>query len=125
MSNYFSNLEKQKYMNLTTFRKTGAGVTTPVWFAQDGVGLVVITPANSGKAKRIRNNPRVQVGPSDVRGNSLGESVQAQARIMQGDETKHAEPLLAKKYGLRYQFFSLQWRLAGIKHLLIEITPSA
>ena len=60
-----------KYLNLETFRKTGLGVRTPVWFAADpsskldsrDAKLSVYSIADSGKVKRVRNNPRVRVAP--------------------------------------------------------------
>ena len=61
---------KTKYLNLETFRKTGVGVRTPVWFAEDPasangapVTFYVYTLPDSGKAKRVRNNPKVRVHP--------------------------------------------------------------
>lgn len=119
-SNYFSHLTKHQFINLTTFRKTGVAVSTPVWFAQDGNRLVITTDASSGKAKRIRNNPRVELAPSDMRGKPLGDKVQAQARILQGDEAKAAEKLLKKKYGLQYSMFGMANRNGRV---FIEIIP--
>ena len=55
--------QKQKYLNLETFRKSGESMRTPVWFVQDGESLYVHTVANSGKVKRIRNNGRVNIAP--------------------------------------------------------------
>lgn len=118
---HFSALKGSQYMNLATFRKSGAAVSTPVWFAQDGNRLVMATDATSGKVKRIRNNPRVTVAPSDMRGKPLGEAATAQARILQGDEAIAAEKLLKKKYGLQWKMFGLAGRNDG--RIFIEITP--
>lgn len=87
-----------KYLNLETFRKNGQGVRTPVWFAASGpVGpdhpktfLYVYSMADSGKAKRIRNNPRVRIAPSDMKGNVTGDWIDAEARIV--DDEQEAEP---------------------------------
>ena len=49
---------KKQYLNLETFRKNGDGVKTPVWFAQEGESLYVMTIPTSGKAKRIRRLAR-------------------------------------------------------------------
>lgn len=54
---YFDN---HQYLNIETFRKSGVGVQTPVWFVRKGDALYVWTQANSGKAKRIHNNGRVR-----------------------------------------------------------------
>lgn len=124
-SNYFSALHGHQYMNLVTFRKTGVGVKTPVWFVLGGNRLVMYTLGTSGKVKRIRNNPRVQVGPSDARGNPLGESVEARARFLQGEEAARAEKMLGKKYGLLYALLNWQRKLSGSKtpRAVIEIVP--
>lgn len=94
----------QKYLNLETYRKTGAAVATPVWFAQndneDGDELYVYSLSEAGKVKRIRNNPRVRVMPCDFRGGPKGEWVEATARLLDGAEANKAQRLLDKKYGL-------------------------
>ena len=61
-------LPRSDYVSLTTFRRTGAPVPTPVWAAPDGDSLVVWTRADSGKVKRLRHTSRVTVAPSDIRG---------------------------------------------------------
>ena len=58
----------RKYLNLVTYRRSGTAVPTPMWFVEEGGVLYVRTPAKSGKVKRLRNNPRVRVVPSDGRG---------------------------------------------------------
>jgi uncharacterized protein len=120
-SDYFSNLTNHQFISLTTFRKSGAAVATPVWFAQDGNRLVMTTDGTSGKVKRIRNDSRVEVAPSDMRGKVLGDAVAAQARILQGDEATAAEKLLKKKYGLQWTMFGGATRNRG--RIYIELTP--
>ena len=94
----------QKYLNLESYRKTGAAVATPVWFAQKdneaGNELYIYSLAEAGKVKRIRNNPRVRVMPCDFRGAAKGEWVEGTARIIDGAEADKAQRLLDKKYGL-------------------------
>ena len=58
-----------QYVSLTTFRKTGVGVPTAVWIARDGDQLVVTTVEQTGKVKRLANNPSVEMRPCDMRGN--------------------------------------------------------
>ncbi len=98
----FDLLNKQHYMNLTTYRKTGAPMVTPVWFALDSDKnrVVVVTAPVAGKLKRIRNNPQVEVGPADMRGRALGATISGQAHTLHDDESKIAEALLNRKYGL-------------------------
>ena len=124
-TNYFSNLTKHQYINLVTYRKSGEGVGTPVWFAQDGNRLFVTTSPEAWKVKRIRKNPRVQVGPSDMGGKPLGAAVDAQARIMSGEECKVADKLLDAKYGLMYKAMRLRARGSNNPNnsVFIEITP--
>ena len=71
--------EKQKYLNIETFHKNGRGITTPVWFVQDGETLHVWTHAGSGKAKRIRRDGAVRVAPSTGFGEPLGKWLPARA----------------------------------------------
>src|SRR5260370_39564431 len=92
----FVSLQGRKYLNIETFRKNGQGVRTPVWFAgkpADAASekLYVYSTADSGKAKRIRNNARVRVAPSDVRGKLLGEWVEARTEIVTATEPDRSE----------------------------------
>lgn len=57
------DLAGERFVLLTTFRASGEPVPTPVWVARDGDVLVVLTPAGSGKVKRLRRDPRVLVQP--------------------------------------------------------------
>jgi PPOX class probable F420-dependent enzyme len=110
-----------KYLNLETFRKTGVGVCTPVWFAQDRDIFYVYTPPDFGKAKRIRNNPKVRVAPCDMRGNLRGAWVDARARICEEPEAAQGQELLRRKYGwlkIVGDFFS---RLRGRTQVVIAI----
>jgi uncharacterized protein len=101
-ANAFAALDGQKYLSLETFRKNGVGVRTPIWFAADkesaAVVLYIYTIGETGKVKRIRNNPRVRVAPCDMRGNVTGEFVEARAEILSGDAAAHGVELLNRKY---------------------------
>jgi uncharacterized protein len=102
----FAAFAGHKYLNLETFKKSGEGVKTPVWFAAEpsanldssDAKLYVYTIGASGKVKRIRNNPRVRIAPCDMRGRVLGEWVDARAEIVTGEEAAHGMQLLNKKY---------------------------
>ena len=93
-----SRFAGHNYISLETFRKTGQGVATPVWFAEERGTLYVYSEAASGKIKRIRNNPRVRVAPCDMRGALRGDYIEATARILEGDEARLADDLLNAKY---------------------------
>ena len=56
-------LADARFVSLTTFRRSGEPVSTPVWVGRDGEALVVLTPAGSGKVKRLRHDPRVEIAP--------------------------------------------------------------
>src|ERR1700730_2695663 len=103
---FFAAFANQKYLNLETFKKSGEGVRTPVWFAADpsanldssAAKLYIYTIGNTGKVKRIRNNPRVRIAPCDARGRLRGEWVEARAEIVTGEEAQRGMDLLNKKY---------------------------
>ncbi|MFF6782971.1 PPOX class F420-dependent oxidoreductase [Streptomyces sp. NPDC012510] len=88
-----------KYLLITTYRKNGTGVPTPVWVVRDGDALAIWTVADSWKVKRIRNRADVLVGPCDVRGNPTGGSVPARAEILDAAGSAACRRLIARKYG--------------------------
>jgi PPOX class probable F420-dependent enzyme len=93
-----ASIERQKYISLTTFRKTGVGVATPVWFGEEGGRLYVMTRGDMGKTKRIRNNPRVRVAPCTMRGTVTGAEFAATARILPAEEHGLARKSINRKY---------------------------
>jgi hypothetical protein len=118
----FTQLTQQHYINVETFRKSGVGVKTPVWFVQDGDIIYVRTIANSGKVKRIRNNGQVNIAPCKVDGALLGDWIPAMAREVKDSQAeKKTDRLLDQKYGLMKKMFSLASTLQGRKYTVIEI----
>jgi len=117
--------EKQKYLNIETFRKNGQGVKTPVWFVEDGEALLVWTQAGSGKAKRIRNDGTVCVVPSTrfASGDPVGEWLPAHAQADESPETiQRLEKMMKKKYGVMFNIFEFLGRLcSGDKYTAIKI----
>ena|ERR1700733_11614179 len=93
-----SAIRNHKYISLTTFRKSGTGVATPVWFGEDGDRLYVMTRSDMGKTKRIRNNAQVMVAPCTIRGKVTGPQVTAAARILPPEEHAHARQTINRKY---------------------------
>ena len=91
-------IQGQKYISLTTFRKTGVGVATPVWFGEEGGKLYVMTRSDMGKAKRIRNNPQVRVAPCTIRGRVTGPESAATARSLPPEKHARARQTLNRKY---------------------------
>lgn len=107
-----------KYINLETYRKTGQAVLTPVWFMTEGEQVIVVTKSETGKVKRLRNNDRVRIVPSGMRGEPQGEWVQGRARFLEKDELDRALKARNKKYGFQAKlaglFSSTKGELVGI-----------
>ena len=97
-----------KYISLTTYRKDGTAVATPVWLVRDDDALLVITDPDSGKAKRLRNNPQVLVSPCDMRGRVKPGAISVPARVELLDDagTARALGLIGKRYGLMGRIFT-------------------
>jgi uncharacterized protein len=95
-----AELQHQKYLSLATFRKNGLAVHTPVWFADENGKLYVMTRSDSGKYKRIRNNPAVKVAPSTIRGKITGPEFPAQARILPPEDWDRARKAIRARYWL-------------------------
>jgi len=109
-----------RYVNLTTFRRDGRAVSTPVWFAIEGNHLVIWTAAQSGKAKRLRHTDEVTVAPCDVRGRVKGPSIKARARLLPASDGPRIESLLNQRYGLTKRLYSAGM---GLWHRLIVRQP--
>lgn len=105
---HFAPLAGAEFMVLTTYRRSGVAVPTPVWFAQvDGV-LYVTTGADAGKVKRLRANPVVQVAASDRVGTVLGLAVAGRGRVLERDEEAVARTALQQKYGAQFTTLTTQ-----------------
>lgn len=111
-STSLTSLENQKYISLTTFRRTGAAVATPVWFVQLQNTLYIYTDATAGKVKRIRNNPQVQLASCTMLGKVKGPIITGVARIVtDSQEQVRAEAALNAKYWLARSLLSLLYRM--------------
>jgi len=99
------DLDTARYVSLTTFKKDGSAVATPVWITGSEGSYVVTTGDTAGKTKRLRNNPAVRVQVCDLRGR-----VKPPAPIYTGEGEVRAEPeslaaaeeALATKYGWQF-----------------------
>lgn len=89
-----------KYVSLTTFRKDGTPVATPVWLAVDGGELFIVSDADAWKVKRVRRTSRVTVVACDVRGRVAPDAVPVEgvARVLDEAGTQHVRRLIARKY---------------------------
>lgn len=120
-----------KYLLVTTYRKNGTPVATPVWVVRDGDALGVWTVSDSWKVKRVRNRADVLVGPCDVRGRPTGEQVPGTAEICDAATTARYRRLLARKYGVLGRLTLLGSRLRrgldgtlGIRVTLTSAPPA-
>ena len=100
MSTIPAELRNQNYARLATFRKNGAAVYTPIWFAEKDDKLYVMTRSDSGKYKRIGNNPQVKLAPCTMRGKIIGPEFPARARILPAAEWDGARNAIRSKYWL-------------------------
>lgn len=87
-----------KYLSLTSFRRDGTGVATPVWFVEADGRLLVGTDADSYKVRRIRRNPRVTIAPCSATGRLGGTPVPARARLLPDTELPRLDRLMGDKY---------------------------
>ena len=102
----FDHLSAERFISLTTKRTSGETVATPVWFAQMGDRLVVGTFSDSGKVRRLRRDPVVQVAPCNFRGLVKGPYIEAIADVLPQGDHSGAENALGDKYGWQWKMFS-------------------
>ncbi|MEU9853275.1 PPOX class F420-dependent oxidoreductase [Streptomyces sp. NPDC047974] len=114
-------LAASRYVLLTTFRRDGRAVPTPVWVMRDGDCLAVWSAADAGKVKRIRSSGRVTVAPCDWRGTPKGEPVPGVAELPADRDTAHYLDLMKRKYGLVARVGLLGSRLKGPGHRMAGI----
>ena len=108
------DLDHHRYVSLATFRRNGAEVATPVWFAALGARLYVVTSDDSGKVKRLRNTPKARVAPSNARGRVQGAWQPATARLITDPQIiDRARAALRGKYGLQMWMAELLSRATG------------
>ena len=109
-----ATLDRQRYVALATFRRSGAEVRTPVWFAAMDGKLYVFTAGDAGKVKRLRHSSRARIAPSDARGNVRGEWWDAEARVVAEPRViERAHAAMRAKYGWQAQVGDLLSRLTG------------
>lgn len=100
-------LGRARYVSLTTYRKDGTGVATPVWHAVENGELFIWTRDDAWKVKRIRNNGRVVLAVCDVRGRIApgATTVEGTARVLDVSENDRVRKLLTRKY--TWQFWTI------------------
>ncbi|MQY17231.1 PPOX class F420-dependent oxidoreductase [Nocardia macrotermitis] len=101
MDNPFGAVGTANYVLLTTFRKDGTPVGTPLWAALDDGKLFVWTVTDSWKVKRIRRNPAVTLQPCNVSGTPRGAVVNGTARILDEADSDRVRRLIKRKYSIQ------------------------
>jgi uncharacterized protein len=96
----FEPLVKRRTALLTTYKRDGTPVATPVTIAVERDHAYVRTWDGAWKAKRMRNNPAVVVAPATIRGRPRGEPISAHSRLLEGAEAKHAARAIARRQPL-------------------------
>ena len=98
----FDDLARQTYISLTTFRRDGRAVATPVQCVTDGERMLVYTKSTTGKVKRLRHTPRATIVACDMRGRPKkdAEPTDVSVRFVDPSEFARADELMKQKYGL-------------------------
>ncbi|MBY8999838.1 MAG: PPOX class F420-dependent oxidoreductase [Candidatus Heimdallarchaeota archaeon] len=116
-------LNNQKCISLTTYRKNGVEVSTPIWFAQDGVDIYIMSEERSGKIQRIRNSSKVAYVSCSYRGKVRRKfqdlRIHGEAEFLEDEEFVKAEQKIAKKYSFLYRFFKRE------NNIFLRISPTA
>jgi PPOX class probable F420-dependent enzyme len=122
-------LGRETFVSLTTFRRSGVAVSTPVWIGQDGDTLVVTTTDQTGKVKRLRNDPRVQLRPCSRTGRvrDYAITVSGTAEILTDDESRsRLTNVIRRKYGLEFRVVMTLERVlrsGQTTRVILRITP--
>jgi uncharacterized protein len=112
----FAALAAEQYVLLTTTRRTGVPVATPVWVAPHDDALVVTTGAEAGKVKRVRHTPQVTLQACDRVGTPLEGAliVEAYATVHDDEQSMaHLDAALSAKYGVQYAAIKAMSKLRG------------
>lgn len=117
-----TRLAAGSYLLVTTFRRDGRAVHTPVWAVRDEDSLLVWTAADSGKVKRIRRDGDVRLAPCTARGRPTGPEVPGHAELLDVDGSRHARRMIAGRYGLGSRLRRGVDRTVGLR---ITVDPPA
>lgn len=112
-----------KYVNVETYRKSGEGVRTPVWFVESGGLLFFLTRADSGKVKRLRHNSAVKIAPCKMNGEVTGEWLEAEAAPLESvDSIEAVKTLFDQKYGAALKISLAFSRLQKQRRVFYKVT---
>jgi uncharacterized protein len=101
-----------RYVSVTSFKRDGTGVATPLWFVSDGGRLFALTDLHSAKVRRIRRNPRVLIAPCRANGKLLSAPTPADVEVLTDTaDLERVQELLIERYKLSYRLVMLIYRL--------------
>lgn len=110
------SLDNAQYLSLSTRKRDGSRVETPVWFAQQQSVIFIFSEGDAGKIKRIRNFADVKLSPCTVTGKITGESIDGTAKILtDAKDIQKAHQALVKKYGWQMRLLDMGSALVGKK----------
>ena len=120
-NNNISQFLNQKYINLETYRRNGQAVRTTVWFVMDAGTIYIRTDMNSGKVKRIKNNPNIRITPSGARGQPKGKWIEGKIKMAGSLELEHANQLLEQKYGIQGKIIRVFNKIRNTRPTVLSI----
>ncbi|MEU6562803.1 PPOX class F420-dependent oxidoreductase [Nocardia nova] len=100
MDNPFGPAGTANYVLLTTYKKDGTAVATPVWAVLDDAKLYVWTETASWKVKRVRRNPDLTLQPCNMSGKPHGEIVRGTGVVLDEPGSDRVRSLIKRKYSL-------------------------
>src|SRR4249919_3116979 len=122
-----------KYLSVTSYRRDGRGVSTPVWFVRDGQRLLIETDVDSFKVKRMRREPRVAIARCTMRGKIRELPTPGESEFLPDDQVRRVERLMAHKYRVEVLIFRPLRAIQRALHVgryrgtpvIVAITPAA
>jgi len=119
----FDVFARERYLSLETYRRNGAAVRTPVWFAASGAVLYLYSTADAGKAKRVRRDGRARIAPCDMRGTITGPWIDTTATLVDGEQFALGMRLLDRKYFPWKQLLGLARLFRPKPRVVIALRP--
>lgn len=119
------DLSRQTFVALTTFRKSGKPVTTPMHLVEAKGRVFFRTYNAAGKAKRLARNPDVTLAPADIRGNVHGDTLKASTHLVQGEDEALVISAMKQQYPVSQRLIPLYHKLRGWKTLHYEVIPQS
>jgi uncharacterized protein len=115
-------LDGHKFCLLTTYKRSGEAIPTPLWFGVADGKAYFRTYADASKVKRIRSNPEVLIGPCDPRGKPQGPMTRARARVVSDAERDMAERAVQSNYGVGRRIYKAGFS-GRVEDAYVEVAP--